>query len=200
MFVDYHWRVTLTILILILPLFKKYPAGLPRRSREFSESVGASATGTPDRPCRKSLFRIQDHFPPCQSLSGPLAIASENSPLTGSPTLPFSIKYPSLTSNTKSPFTVLTCPPPIFLTNNPFSTERTISSGLVLPGAIRVLLIRGMGFCWYDSLLPFPVDVTPSSKRWADHRDILSRFPPQPECPLRRCAFIIERIRTPFLR
>ena len=60
----------------------------------------------------------------------------------------FSIRYPSLTSKTKSPLTVLTCPPPIFFTNNPLSTERTIPSGFVVPGTIIVLLILGIGLCW----------------------------------------------------
>ena len=75
-------------------------------------------------------------------------IANENRSPDRFCTLPFSIKYPSLTSKTKSPLTVLTCPPPIFFTNNPFSTERIISSGFIFPGTISVLLILGIGLCW----------------------------------------------------
>ncbi len=78
-----------------------------------------------------------------------------------------SIRYPSATSNMKSPVTVLTWPPPILTTRRPRSTGRRTSSGGVVPGRMIVLVIRGIGLWRYDSRRPFPVGRAPSRRAWS---------------------------------
>ena len=60
-------------------------------------------------------------------------------------TAPFSIRYPSDTSKTKSPVTVLTWPPPIFFTNKPLGTEARMAAGSMAPGWMYVFVIRTIG-------------------------------------------------------
>src|SRR5581483_10320409 len=68
------------------------------------------------------------------SASGPLPMMFTF--FTGWVTCPSSIRYPSVTENTKSPLLMFTCPPLKALQYSPFLTERMISSGVDSPGSI----------------------------------------------------------------